>query len=108
MTVAPGPWPPSANRTTFSARVAGALALTKRRLGSNVRLAHTSRAASCPTFVKETVAATGSGGAAWAGANLTATDGMQRADATAYHDAVWGGNNGPIVFVEVTETQFGR
>src|SRR5437867_4488285 len=93
MTVAPGPWPPSANRTTFSARVAGALALTKRRLGSNVRLTHASRAASSPTFVRETVAVTRSEGVAWVGANVTAPDGIEGARATTDHDAVWGGNN---------------
>src|SRR5439155_22188286 len=97
MTVTPGPWPASANRTTFSARVAGALALTKRRLGCNVRLTHASRAASSPTFVKETVAVTRSEGVGWVGANVSARGGVEGARAAPDHDECWGGNDGLIV-----------
>src|SRR5947208_13399935 len=103
MTVAPGPWPPSANRTTLSARVAGALALTKRRLGYNVRLTHASRAASSPTFVQETVAVTRSQGVVWVGAKFTAPVGIEGVRATTDHHAVWGGNHAPIGVVKFRE-----
>src|SRR5207244_11769355 len=106
MTVAPGPWPARAKRTTFGARVAGTLALTKRRFGSKVRLAHASRAGSSPMFVKETLAARRSEGVAWAGANVTDPDGIRGARTPTDHEAVWGGNNAPIVFVSFRETKF--
>src|SRR5437879_8224333 len=93
MTVAPGPWPTSAKRTTFGPRVAGTLALTKRRFGSKVRLAHASRAGSSPMFVKETVAARRSEGVAWVGANVTDPEGIRGARATTDQDGVWGGYN---------------
>src|SRR5437899_12886216 len=103
MTVAPGPWPTSAKRTTFGARVAGTLALTKRRFGSKVRLAHASRAGSSPMFVKETVAARRSEGVAWVGANVTDPDGIRGARAPTDHDAVWGENNAPIMVARFRE-----
>src|SRR2546428_14184242 len=106
MTVAPGPWPTSAKRTTFGARVAGTLALTKRRFGSKVRLAHASRAGSSPMFVKETVAARRSEGVAWVGANVTDPDGIRGARAPTDHDAVWGGTDSPIVLLRFRERKF--
>src|SRR2546422_9414039 len=106
MTVAPGPWPTSAKRTTFGPRVAGTLALTKRRFGSKVRLAHASRAGSSPMFVEETVAARRSEGVAWVGANVTGPDGIRGARAPTDHEAVWGGNNAPSRFWWVRAMEF--